>query len=101
MAKDNSKILEMIERGHTTQQIRRATRMPIMRIAGVRAAHTKAKAKNHATPSISLKPATDSHKLVTQLLNLGVDAKLIAAASGRSPSVICAIKAHITMGTYK
>lgn len=107
MAKDNSKILSMIEKGHTSEEIRKATRAPMMRIAGVRAAHTRyqvkripSKVKAAAKGKIALKSGSDAHTLVTKLLKLGVDAKVIAQASGQSIPVVSAIKAHITMGTY-
>lgn len=107
MSKDNSRILAMIEKGKTSEEIRKVTRVPMMRIAGVRAAHTRytsparsIKAPKSQGRKIVLTAGSDAHKLVTALLKKDVDAKLIAAASGNSPSVISAIKAHITMGTY-
>lgn len=104
MSKDNSKIVALIEKGKTSEEIRRVTRAPMMRIAGVRAAHTRYSSSTRSTKAaarqIQLTPGSDAHKLVTALLKNNVDAKLIAAASGNSPSVIRAIKAHITMGTY-
>lgn len=107
MAKDNSRIVSMIEKGKTSEEIRKITRAPMMRIAGVRAAHTRygtstksVKAPKTSSRKIELTPGSDAHKLVTALLKKNVDAKLIAEASGNSPSVISAIKAHITMGTY-
>lgn len=102
MGKDNSKILSMIERGHSSKDIRKATRAPIMRIAGVRAAYTRAQGKKVEKKSdqIDLKVGTDAHTLVTRLLKQGVAVETLAAATGQSTRVIAAIKAHITMGTY-
>lgn len=105
MSKDNSRIVAMIEKGKTSEEIRKVTRAPMMRIAGVRAAHTRysnsTRPTKTASRKIELTAGSDAHKLVTALLKKDVDTKLIAAASGNSPSVISAIKAHITMGTYK
>lgn len=109
MAKDNSRILSLIEKGKTSQEIRKVTRLPIMRIAGVRAAYTKSKAKRGKrkvsagkTPSrrIDLHGGSDAHKLVVALLKKNVDVKVIAAAAQRPVGAISAIKAHITMKTY-
>jgi len=106
MAKDNSRILSMVERGYTSREIRKATRAPIMRIAGIRAAHTRAKVRRASTKlstsnKISLKLGTDAHRLIVALLKQDVELSVLAKASGYSKETIGAIKAHVTMGTYK
>lgn len=101
MAKDNSRIVALIEKGKTSEEIRRVTRAPMMRIAGVRAAHTReGRRLQSRLYKIELLQGSDAHKLVTALLKKDVDPNVIAAASGNSPRVIHSIKAHITMGTY-
>jgi hypothetical protein len=97
MAKDNSKILSLIENGKTSDEIRKITRAPMMRIAGVRAAHTRYSSRKTSTPpklatrkatsKIELKAGSDAHRLVTALLKLQVDGKTIAKASGNSTQV--------------
>lgn len=99
MSKDNSRILTMIEKGKTSQEIRRATRAPIMRIAGVRAAHTRYGKSRKELPAsgrkIPMPTGSNVHNLVIALLRKGVDTKVIAAASGNSIHVIRGIKARM------
>ena len=49
---------------------------------------------------IDVKAGTDAHRLVVNLIKLGVESKVLMKATGRSRQEIAAIRAHITMGTY-
>lgn len=106
MSKDNSKIVSLIESGKTSAEIRKLTRAPMMRIAGVRAAHTRRSSQKSVPVSkknirkIDLIHGSDAHRLVTALLKMNVDTKVIARASGNAPRTIVAIKAHVTMGNH-
>ena len=50
---------------------------------------------------IDLENGSDAHRLVSRLLNMGVDSHILMNATKQPRQCIAAIKAHNTMGTYE